>query len=239
MCMAGIRHHPCLASHHEWIGEEIRKVYTKYQFSPNNADDDAATVLLPLLGGHTTSAPQRERFIDTLFRLDRAAPVAELVQFIQGTPHDPYEMVAAVTQLLAKARLRTAYMLAMLLTNRGYRHVVISFALSIGGLVYQNPAESAQGLVHLQPLVDALSDEQLATFHQQIVMPTITPWLATASAQADDHDLQQILMIVYATVPSLRPWFDQDRARPDEPAERGRQRQRAQAHRVVQEWQKR
>ena len=238
LCVSGITPHLTTASRKNRMIEEIIQIYLRYQWPSQDASDATFDSLAPLLGWTAGVLPDPECFIDTVVRLDTADNVSELVQFIQGTLHDPHEMVSATVQLLAQARLRSAYILAMLLTKRGHQHEAISFALSVGGLVYNNPVEAAQGLTHLQRLVDSLSVAQQATFCQQIVVPVLSPLLAAATEQSDDQRVQHLLAIVQAAVPSWRPLFDQEPPGSEVSSEVFRQHRAEQAHRVIQAWQK-
>ncbi len=162
-----------------------------------------------LFGWIPSPVHRPEPFLETVLRLDAADTVAELVQFIQDTPHDTNEMVSATLQLLAKVRLRAAYLLAMLLAKRGHRHVAISLAQGIGGVVYNNPVEAAEGLAHLSMLADNLSIGQQTTLQQQIILPVLAPLLAAAIEQANDPQIHALLVMVNAAVPRFRPLLEQ------------------------------
>ncbi|MEO5364482.1 MAG: hypothetical protein H7838_12780 [Magnetococcus sp. DMHC-8] len=178
----------------EWAREESG-YYNKVSF----------VELAHLFGWVRPPANQPEGVLEAVFRLDAAESISEFIQYVQDARHNPVELIFATTQLLARTRLRAAYILAMLLTNRGHRSVAISLALGIGGAVYGNPLEVDRGLAHLQSLVDTLSVEQQTLVDQRLVKPAMVPLLAFAIQQGDDPHLQQLLTIVQAAVPRLRP----------------------------------
>ncbi|MBF0460797.1 MAG: hypothetical protein HQL87_05315 [Magnetococcales bacterium] len=208
----------------EWAREETG-FYNKVSFAE----------LARLFGWIQTPPDAPEPFLDAVFRLDTADNVADFVQFVQSAPYHPAEMLSALMQLLARNRVRSAYILAMLLAKRGQQQASIAFALSVGGLLYNNPIEAASGLQRLPDLVDALPVAQQTTLHQQCVIPVLAPLLATAIEHADQL-VQPLLAIVAAAVPQYRIILDLGEA--DGTAEERHQQMRAQAHRVWQDWQK-
>ncbi|MBF0400003.1 MAG: hypothetical protein HQL90_04475 [Magnetococcales bacterium] len=175
----------------EWAREEIG-YYNRVSFEQ-----------LAQLFGWDVTAQKPESLLDVVLRLDGDDRFAELLHFIQATPHPVAEMVAATVHLLARNRLRPAYLLAMLLTKRGQQHAAISLALSAGGLVYNNPTEAAQGLAHLSALVHGLSVEQQRLFTDQLVAPLLSPLLVAAVGGSGSSSLESLLAVVRAAVPAM------------------------------------
>ncbi|MBF0162604.1 MAG: hypothetical protein HQL88_09980 [Magnetococcales bacterium] len=209
----------------EWAREEIG-FYNRVPFEE----------LARLFGWIAQPANRPESFFETVSRLDASDNIAEFVQFVQSASCHPQEMLLATTQLLARARLRSAYILAMLLDKRGHRGAVISLAHSVGGLLF-NPVEMANGLAQLPDRVDALSGEQQNALHNQLVIPVLSPLLSTALEQGDDLRIHHLLILAKAAVPRFR---DLEAAASAEVADRAEhsQHNRQQAQQILQAWQK-
>lgn len=186
--------------------------------------------LAQLFGWIGPTASQHESFIETVMRLNTDSTLPELVQFIQGTQHNMGEMLTSTMQLLAKTQLRPAYLLAMLLAKKGQQHVAISLALAVGGLIYHNSIESANGLARLQPLADALSVEQQTLLQKQMVIPLMSPLLTAAIDQTDDLRIASLLTILKAVDPTIRALLD-----PENSAQKEAQ-GLEQAHKVIDVW---
>ncbi|MEO5351699.1 MAG: hypothetical protein H7835_00550 [Magnetococcus sp. XQGC-1] len=193
------------------------------------------TELARLFGWMDAQAQQPESFMDTVLRLDTNESVAELVQCIQSATAPPHELATIALQLLAKERVRPAYILAMLLIKRGFQHLSISLALSIGGLLFNNQTETEKGVAQLSALVDALSAEQQATLRQQILIPNLTPLLNAALERADDLALLHVLRVAAGAVPSFRVMFEARHSAEISGATEAHHRQLA--RHLLQEWQ--
>ena len=113
-------------------------------------------------------------FLETVLRLDANDNVSEFLQFIQSRQNDQNEMLYAIYQLLVMRRLRSAFILAMLLANSGSQNLIISVALSIGGLVYNNPEEEKRGLENLRTQMDVMPVKQKNRIYDHIVVPSMT-----------------------------------------------------------------
>lgn len=129
-------------------------------------------------------------FLDTISHLDKNNDFAGLLMFVQEKQRDPNELFFAILQLLPKKRLHSAYILAMLLGNVGFRHVVVSFARSAGGLHYGNPLEEAQGLEDLWTQAEALPADQQTHIYNQIIIPVMAFLL---DAPIRDSVIRQLL----------------------------------------------
>ncbi|MEO5338917.1 MAG: hypothetical protein H7837_00160 [Magnetococcus sp. MYC-9] len=210
----------------EWAKEEIG-YHNKVSFEE----------LAQLFGWRSQKTVRSESFLEAAFRVDSTGNVAEFVQFAQTAPHDPQAMLQAVSQLLASKKVRSAYILAMLLAKRGYRNAVTALAHSMGGLVYNNPAEMANGLDKLPSLVDALSGEQQRVLIDQLLVPNLSPVLSAAMEEGSDPlQIQRILSLVHAAAPRLRDSVRRENAS-ETLSKEEEQRQRAHAQQLLQDWQ--
>lgn len=145
-------------------------------------------------------------FFETLFRLDACNDTHEFLDFIQGVRHDTKDLLSAASQLLNKGRVRSAYILAMLLVKRGQRHLTISIALSVGGLIFDNPIEEGNGLQFLQTQFDALSIEEQQENYDHLVAPVVAHLRLCAIGKADDARVMRILQHFKAAVPTGFDW---------------------------------
>ncbi|MBF0584636.1 MAG: DUF563 domain-containing protein [Magnetococcales bacterium] len=143
-------------------------------------------------------------FFKTVYHLDAQDNIPALIEFVQLPQHDPNEIYGTMTRLLTGERLRAAYLLAMLLANKGFQNPTIAMALSAGGLSFNNPTEEQRGLVGLQEQVERLPADQQALFFDQVVVPTLTGLLKTQPAADKQERLARIFAMLTAAVPSLR-----------------------------------
>ena len=111
---------------------------------------------------------------ETVFHLDAKDDIAGLLQFIQNPSHDPNDILFAIHHLLAQSSVRAAFVLAMSLSNRGYKNSILSIALTIGGLVHNNPSETDRGLDELHAQISVLSPEQRVFTYDHIIVPILS-----------------------------------------------------------------
>lgn len=145
-------------------------------------------------------------FLETVLRLDACEDTHEFLDFVQGKRHDTQEMLSATAHLLAKGRVRSAYILGMLLFKRGQQDIILSTALFTGGLIFGNPVEEENGLRDLPDLVDAESVEALQEIHDRIVAPLVTHLWACSTGQEDKERVWQFLRQFQAAVPEGFDW---------------------------------
>ncbi|MBF0184511.1 MAG: hypothetical protein HQM06_09000 [Magnetococcales bacterium] len=132
-------------------------------------------------------------FFETLFRLDASDDMHEFLEFVQGRRHSTADMLAAIAQLLARGRVRSAYILGMLLEKRGQRNIVMSLALSVGGLIFGNTIEEENGLQHLSAQVEALPPERLLEVYDRMVAPLVNQLWAASAAKQDPERVWRLL----------------------------------------------
>ncbi|MBF0161892.1 MAG: hypothetical protein HQL88_06355 [Magnetococcales bacterium] len=119
-----------------------------------------------------------ESFLDHVLRLDTESTISDqsLGLFTQKIrpligQHDVNEVINTVPHLLIKSRLSAAYCVARTLKQvLPFSTPAMDLALSIGGLLHGKPAEEErQGVVVLRRAVDAMPEEQQATFYNWVV----------------------------------------------------------------------
>lgn len=147
-----------------------------------------------------------KQYFDTVFRLDANDDAAAFFEFVQSKVfYDVALMMDATSQLLAKARMRSAYTLAEILHSRKQQDPVISLALQIGHLFRSQTTENMPiGWDVLETQVDALSAERQEQFRRTFVTPLITQILTLFLGRSDDARVQMALGILKASDPRYR-----------------------------------
>ena len=148
-------------------------------------------------------------FIEGLLRLDSTERAEDIVEFIQQSRPDEATMLYAINVLLASARFRAPYILAMIVAKAGTQHPMVALALATGGMIFGNTDEEARGLGSLRHLVDHLSAEQRTILYEKVMSPMLTGLLELYMRKSNAHVLQ-ILEILKAGVPPFRSIFDLD-----------------------------
>lgn len=149
-----------------------------------------------------------EDFFETVFRLDECDDVTEFLEFAQGKRHDKAEMLTATSQLLTKGRIRSAYILAMLLGKRGQRNLLISIALSVGGLIFRDESEADKGWKYLPSQVRALSMQERKEVYDRHIIPLLSHmWYSVADRPRADYDrVLTFLRLFQSAVPEGFSW---------------------------------
>lgn len=178
----------------EWAKEEIG-FYNKVSFE----------ALGRLFGWLPAEPPD---FAETIFRLDGNDDFAGFLEFVKSRPHDSNEILPVMTRLFTQQRLRSAFVLAMLLMNRGAQNPIVSAVLSVGGVVFDHAAEEARGLKSLQAQVDLLPAKQQEALYKHALAPVLSPLLVTALQNEEGERVQRLLEVVKAAVPRFRERVD-------------------------------
>ncbi|MBF0271300.1 MAG: methyltransferase domain-containing protein [Magnetococcales bacterium] len=146
------------------------------------------------------------RFQETVVKLDASEDLQGLLDWLQSHPHDPGEMLTTAVELLTRRRIRTAYILAMILANQGYHNPVIGLALGAGGVMFGNPMEEQRGLECLRAPQEnlPLNDAQRELFQGQIVASVIHELLGMALPEAGAERVGRILALARAVEAGVR-----------------------------------
>ncbi|MEO5362811.1 MAG: glycosyltransferase [Magnetococcus sp. DMHC-8] len=118
-------------------------------------------------------ANESPTFLETILRLDAENDLTGLMRCVTERPFNLSEVLAVLFGLLTRARLRSAFVLAMLLAKNGQQHWSISIALCFGGLVYRNPEEEARGMTMLQAQMDAMTPKQREHAYRSLISPVL------------------------------------------------------------------
>lgn len=168
-----------------------------------------------------------QNFLETVFQLDAADDVVALHHFV--SQHHVGDIFFAVQQLLIRHRLRSAYVLAMLLDKSGQRHGVISIALVAGAIAYGKAADEARGLAMLHAQAAAQPVEYQTYIIQNILPPVMVALSNVALPKSDEAMLLRAVELLKAAVPAFRSVFDWSAPVPELSLEEMRQRGRARA----------
>lgn len=168
-------------------------------------------------------------FLETVFHLDLDNDLSGIVEFAKNAPEDPNDIFAALCQLLTRARLRSAFTVAMHLTDLGYQHIVISIVLHLGSMVYNIQTQWAGGLANLRRQADEISAKQRETIYDTVITPVLADLLRTALRNADTGRILWILEILKAADLRFRTRLEWNLAAPPLSLETMRQQGQARA----------
>ena len=150
---------------------------------------------------------EKQRYLDTLFRLDATDDVVGLCEFIQDKRYgDPDMMKLALSQFLTKVRLRAAYAVAYILHTRGEQDIFIMFAINMGIIVGYGDGDALQRYepTVLQNLVSILSEEQQMIFYKSTVAPVIAHCMSRFINNADFQRVLQLFDLLKVTSPQMQ-----------------------------------
>ncbi|MEO5363171.1 MAG: glycosyltransferase [Magnetococcus sp. DMHC-8] len=166
-----------------------------------------------------TAAPVRpaDLFLETIFRLDAEGDVAGFNRLVESGRYGAEHLLLALRSLLvdwrrqpgllAARRLRSTYILALILDKAGLRDILISLALSAGGLALDRSADEARGLALLRAQADAQSPEQQFVT-QQMINPVMAALLNIALSSSSQDKLLRAIEILQAAVVPYRTLLD-------------------------------
>jgi hypothetical protein len=180
--------HEVLNKRWPWLYVEPKQAGLHLEWARQESGYDTRVSFLSLarlFGWQVEQGQHRESFLQSVLRLDGDQSLDPFLQFVQQEHHSSEEMLAALTQLLARIRFRSAYILALLLHKRGVQHVSISFALVVGGELSAQTNEVRAGMAHVQSLFLALPVPQQQVFMKRIVIPIVRLLLERAGQQPD------------------------------------------------------
>ncbi|MBF0416731.1 MAG: DUF563 domain-containing protein [Magnetococcales bacterium] len=105
--------------------------------------------------------------------------------------------------MVPRIRVRSAYIIAMVLANKGYSHPLISIALRLGGSLYNNPDEVNRS-VALRMQVDDFPSTDQALLFDQFIAPLLTYLFNPVIDNPYPFAPEILLGILRDTVPRFR-----------------------------------
>ncbi|MEO5333289.1 MAG: glycosyltransferase [Magnetococcus sp. YQC-5] len=152
-----------------------------------------------------------------------------LIEFLQNNQHAPHDLLLALLILLVTTKTGAAFICGMLLANSHYNHPLISVALAIGGLCYNNQEEEMRGLKNLRSQMNAFSLEQQKLFFKTVTHPNITVHIYEYGKLNHAHEniqdwmkqllsndkMMHLLAIFQAAAPFFWNTFDLNQSVPD------------------------
>jgi FkbM family methyltransferase len=145
--------------------------------------------------------------VQDIRRLDAADDYQGMFDHIQREERDADQLVFTIYQLLINQRFRGAYLVAKVLRPRIINPVVL-FAQALGGVLFGNAADEADGCAMLQLAVTAITAEQQARFYSTILSKTIPNLVNHFFVHGDTGTLLRLLAILKAGVPRFGAMFD-------------------------------
>ena len=145
-----------------------------------------------------------EKFVDKVLKLDKNVNSAVLARAIDDIilHHDRGELVFSIYLLLSKMEILSAFLVSLWLRRSGSNSAGISFALAIGGFVYNVPMAEKKGMAELLPSVGTLTPAQQEEFYKGVVYPVTTHLLK--GIFTDHVRLVKLVEILKSSAPHLR-----------------------------------
>ncbi|MBF0162746.1 MAG: DUF563 domain-containing protein [Magnetococcales bacterium] len=139
--------------------------------------------------------------------MDSQEDIPQLVDFVERPEHDPEMLFQVMTRLLGGGRLRSAYLLSMLLANKGLHNPTLDVLLVAGGLLFDNPQEVERGMAALRLQVGDLSPEERLHTFEQAACPALTPLLRAPLTTAIQEGMPHLCALLALLLPSLEQRF--------------------------------
>ena len=131
-----------------------------------------------------------------------------LAEGVLSNSQDELQITQRLCELLLRAQYGAAYLIANQQVAGGVSHPGTFLAQAIGALLYGSAAAAAEGRAALYKITDALSGQQQASFYSLLVKPVVPNLLGKMFYGGDSAGTLQLLDIVTAASPCLRPVFD-------------------------------
>jgi hypothetical protein len=131
-----------------------------------------------------------------------------LAEGVLSNSQDELQITQRLCELLLRSQYGAAYLIANQQVAGGVSHPGTFLAQAIGALLYGSAAAAAEGRAALYKITDALSEQQQASFYSLLVQPVVPNLLGKMFYGGDSVGTLQLLDIVTAASPCLRPVFD-------------------------------
>ena len=160
--------------------------------------------------------PGSEHPHDIVIRMAENNDIPGLIAIINTKWRDPNDIVMAsaiyhsIWYLLYKGKIYAVFMIALSLSKYGYQSPVIAFALSIGGLLYNDDQAEKRGIEALAASSQQMTQEQYVQTYGNIVLITAHRLLNVFIHDEDNGKTLRLLEIIKIVDPCLRSMFDWD-----------------------------
>ncbi len=131
-----------------------------------------------------------------------------LAENVLSKSQDELQTTHGLCELLLRSHYGAAYLIAKQQVASGVAHPGAFFAQAVGGLLYCDTAAAVQGRAALYKISDALSAQQQASFYSLLVKPVVPNLLGKMFYGGNSVGTLQLLEVVTAASPCLRPVFD-------------------------------
>jgi hypothetical protein len=140
-------------------------------------------------------------------QMDEQNQMYDIARFLSAHAFPIHDLYAFLRHLFAERRLKTAYLLAMMLRSNGDRSVEVALALSIGGLAFAKERETNTGLHLLQEAINTVTLQKADPLFRTAVFPLLMNVLAQFGNSLDTACRAKIVQILSCTpdTPSALP----------------------------------
>ena len=149
-----------------------------------------------------------QQFIHELIQLDAKDDMAGLQELALKSPHGVVPILTAIQHLLGTARIKSSYVLSMMLHQSNLQHPFISLSLAAGGLLFNRPDLEAVGLQLLPEQMEALSEADRYPLYKANHALGFHLSNTVYGKPGNLHFMLRVIEILKAVDPQFRPLFD-------------------------------
>src|ERR1700690_507758 len=107
-------------------------------------------------------------FLDNILRMDRSGNHLGINNYINANRGSP-DIVHDIYMSLISSRVFEAYVLSKILVAGGINHAIVSLGQCLGGFLYGDRNDEAQGIGSLAAQMDGLTVDQQAILSRNVV----------------------------------------------------------------------
>ena len=145
---------------------------------------------------------------EQILRLDAVGDFAGIYDLVLHNARDSGELVFVVYQLLLRTSFRGAYATAKALRARGDLNPVVALAQGLGGALFGDASDEADGLAALTAAIDGLPAEKQMIIYKDVIEKAIPQLVYHFFTNDDPGKLTQLIQILRAAIPQFRDIFD-------------------------------
>ena len=150
-----------------------------------------------------TSEEGRQDVVLEILRLDQIEDYVGVFTYVRSVKYEKNEVLHCTSILIASGRFQSAFILAKLLAAVGLDNPVVDLARGVGGAIFGNAAEEAEGRGRLAKSFARLSPALAETFRDSIAVPVFRHAMAREIA-GQSRDLEaRLRAILKLAIPQL------------------------------------
>lgn len=170
-----------------------------------------------------------EDYFGTIIKFDDAGDYIGLMNCVAGDRQDINIAIHAVYRLVNDNRVKAAYIIAKMFHNANIHHPILQFSLAVGGIVFNDLGDVANGNAILSAIMAQLPVDKQEVLYNEVMAKSLFRLTEGALVAGDDAKLMRILEILKAGSPLFQRLFDLSRVEPPYDAALMRQRGRERA----------